>query len=283
MIDHEGHALLYDFSLLTIVSDDSTVISSSTEGGTIQWMSPELLDPDRFGLRDSRPTKKSDCYALGMVVYEVLSGRRPFAPAKATIVIWMVLEGQRPERPQGEEGQFFTDAIWEVLGMCWKQQPRERTSVEVVLRCLEGKPLSLGSTPDVDVGAETDTSDASDATTVESSMASPFHPGLALDRPLLHAGPPAIGGDNGHLDSPQGTVNPVDPSIPPGDDPRIGGESRNQSPFDSSETLPEDLLQGTSKSVDIPMTRAFPNPLPFSRSQRTPPPATGPYEPFRRR
>ena len=34
-------------------------------------MSPELLDPDKFGANDSRPTTQSDCYALGMVVYEV--------------------------------------------------------------------------------------------------------------------------------------------------------------------------------------------------------------------
>jgi hypothetical protein len=34
-------------------------------------MSPELLDPDRFGISNSQPTKRSDCYALGMVVYEV--------------------------------------------------------------------------------------------------------------------------------------------------------------------------------------------------------------------
>jgi len=36
-------------------------------------MSPELLDPERFGFDkdDRRPTKQADCYALGMVVYEV--------------------------------------------------------------------------------------------------------------------------------------------------------------------------------------------------------------------
>jgi len=44
---------------------------SFTPGGTTRWMSPELLDPDRYGLPDSRPTKESDCYALGMVAYEV--------------------------------------------------------------------------------------------------------------------------------------------------------------------------------------------------------------------
>jgi hypothetical protein len=37
-------------------------------------MSPELLDPEMFGLPElegERPTKQSDCYALGMVIYEV--------------------------------------------------------------------------------------------------------------------------------------------------------------------------------------------------------------------
>ena len=45
---------------------------SFTAGGTVRWMSPELLDPHRFGIADDRPTKESDCYALGMVVYEVI-------------------------------------------------------------------------------------------------------------------------------------------------------------------------------------------------------------------
>jgi len=37
-------------------------------------MSPELLDPERFEMPQSegnRPTRQSDCYALGMVIYEV--------------------------------------------------------------------------------------------------------------------------------------------------------------------------------------------------------------------
>ena len=37
-------------------------------------MSPELLHPERFGIPESesdRPTRQSDCYALGMVIYEV--------------------------------------------------------------------------------------------------------------------------------------------------------------------------------------------------------------------
>ena len=42
-----------------------------THGGTLRWMSPELIDPSGFGVEGKRPTKMSDCYAFGMVIYEV--------------------------------------------------------------------------------------------------------------------------------------------------------------------------------------------------------------------
>ena len=44
---------------------------SFTSGGSLRWMSPELLDPEKFGASDPRPTKESDRFALGMLFYEV--------------------------------------------------------------------------------------------------------------------------------------------------------------------------------------------------------------------
>jgi hypothetical protein len=104
-------------------------------------MSPELLDPEKYGLKKSRPTKESDCYALGMVVYEVLSGQTPFASSGAPVIIQRVLNGERPGRPEGNEGKHFTDGIWKVIQLCWIPQPRHRVSAEVVLLGLEGKPI----------------------------------------------------------------------------------------------------------------------------------------------
>ena len=55
------------------MADLSTIILSETfvsSVGTFCWMSPELLDPLRFDSK-GRPTRESDCYALGMVIYEV--------------------------------------------------------------------------------------------------------------------------------------------------------------------------------------------------------------------
>ena len=111
-------------------------------------MSPELLVPDHSCLKNGRPTKQSDCYALGMVVYEVLSGRAPFAPLNPYITMRKVMDGEHPRRPKGVRGTRFTDDLWRMLNRCWATQPGSRPRITTVLVCLERisedpKPLSL--------------------------------------------------------------------------------------------------------------------------------------------
>jgi len=113
-------------------------------------MSPELLDPDRFGVGDGRPTKRSDCYALGMVILEVLSGKPPFPNYNGMTVMRKIVEGERPERPEGEEGVWFTADLWEMLEQCWSLEPERRPTIDDVLRCLRQgsvawQPLPLDS------------------------------------------------------------------------------------------------------------------------------------------
>jgi len=181
LVDSSGHARLADFSLLTIAPDQQTVLTTCIQGGTIQWMSPELLDPERFGFPKSRPTKESDCYALGMVVYEVISGQTPFSPAIPSAVIWKVLSDQRPGRPEGEEGKKFTDAVWKVLELCWKPQPRDRASATAVLSCLEGELPSAWSSSNTGGYPEADGDDERGATSDDSSAHSPFYLNLTPD------------------------------------------------------------------------------------------------------
>lgn len=100
-------------------------------------MSPELFLPEEFHLKDARPTKSSDCYALGMVIYEVLSEQKPYSEYKGYAVVARILNGELPVRPQGAEGRWFTDGVWNILERCWKRSPCDRPGVEDVYRCLE--------------------------------------------------------------------------------------------------------------------------------------------------
>ena len=95
-------------------------------------MGPELIAPERFGFEKSRPTKASDCYALGMVIYETISGKLPFHEHADLTVFLKVVEGKRPPRAVG-----FTDDLWRTLELCWAPQPNIRPSIEDVLHILE--------------------------------------------------------------------------------------------------------------------------------------------------
>ena len=139
-------------------------------------MSPELIDPESFGFEKIHLTKESDCYALGMVIHEVLSGQTPFAPWGTPLVIRKVLDGVRPKRPEGEGGTLFTDDIWRTLEFCWKHNPNERASAKTVLSCLRETPPLSRSSSDVDGTVETDTDEQSDATVSNLGMFSSASP-----------------------------------------------------------------------------------------------------------
>jgi serine/threonine protein kinase len=161
LIDQTGHARLADFGLLTIISDPTNLVSSSScaHGGTARWMSPELIAPERFGFKTSRPTKSSDCYALGMVIHETISGNVPFYKHTDLAVFVKVLEGERPLREVE-----CADSLWEILERCWAPQPGSRPSIRDVLRCLERLSQSHElptETEWADDGSDSDLSDYS--------------------------------------------------------------------------------------------------------------------------
>ena len=176
LIDQDGCARIADFGLLTIVSDSAHYTSSSTpkSAGTTRWMSPELLDPVRFGREDGRATKESDCYALGMVILEVLSGKPPFSGDGGFIVMRKVIEGERPGKPEGKEEVWFTDDLWEILEQCWLPRPERRPAIDAVLECLEqGSTVWQPLPPDSDDHAQSDSHDQSDFTSSHDSSIDP--------------------------------------------------------------------------------------------------------------
>ena len=151
-------------------------------------MSPELLDPKSFGLDRIRPTKESDCYALGMVVYEVLSGQTPFVSDGPAVVIRKVLSRERPGRPRGAKGSLFTDSIWRALELCWKHQPRDRLRAKAVLQGLRGHPPTLRPLSSTEVDGETDTDDLSDTTASDSGTFSLVYPWHIFSHPYITIG-----------------------------------------------------------------------------------------------
>jgi serine/threonine protein kinase len=81
MIAPDGRLKLLDFGLAVRLTDadvqdlDTTSSQSlPSDAGTVPYMAPELL-------RGRRADRRSDVWALGVLLYEMVAGRRPFAGA----------------------------------------------------------------------------------------------------------------------------------------------------------------------------------------------------------
>lgn len=69
MVDEKGRAVLMDFGLLLEGGADNTL---GTAFGTPRYISPEQA------LASQQAVRQSDVYSIGIVVYEMLTGRTPF-------------------------------------------------------------------------------------------------------------------------------------------------------------------------------------------------------------
>jgi len=116
-------------------------------------MSPELIAPQQFGFENSHRTKSSDCYALGMVIYETITGRPPFHRHADLTVLMKVSGGEHPPREVG-----FTDSLWGILERCWAPPPNARPNIEDVLQCLE-MVTNLSELPSPGADEETEKDD----------------------------------------------------------------------------------------------------------------------------
>ncbi|MGZ3599445.1 MAG: protein kinase domain-containing protein [Ktedonobacterales bacterium] len=93
LIHADGRLLLSDFGLAKIISPStrSATTQRHPDAGTPEYMAPEQIE--------GRTDERSDIYALGVVLYLLLTGHLPFTGATAN----MVMEGhlyRLPEQPR---------------------------------------------------------------------------------------------------------------------------------------------------------------------------------------
>jgi tetratricopeptide (TPR) repeat protein len=73
MLDHSGRVRIMDFGLARKIDPQATeAYVQEDPTGTVAYLAPELL-------MGSPPNEQSDVYSLGVVLYEMLNGARPFS------------------------------------------------------------------------------------------------------------------------------------------------------------------------------------------------------------
>jgi serine/threonine protein kinase len=114
MVTREGRVVLTDFGLAM----DAYQGSLGQVFGTAQYISPEQARSS------AQAVPQSDLYALGVMLYEMLTGARPFDdPSAAVVALQHITEQPRPPR---ELNPRLSDAVQDVLLKALSKSPQER-------------------------------------------------------------------------------------------------------------------------------------------------------------
>lgn len=118
LIDENKNVKITDFGIAVAVSQDS-LTQTNTLMGSVHYLSPEQA-------RGSIATKQSDIYSLGIILFELLTGKVPFEGETAVSI---ALKHFREEIPSvREQNKKIPQALENVIIKATAKEPAERYS-----------------------------------------------------------------------------------------------------------------------------------------------------------
>ena len=145
-ITKDGRVKILDFGLAKLIrshadADDATTLSQLTNPGvimgTVGYMSPEQVSGQAVDHR-------TDIFAFGAILYEMLTGRRAFHRSTAAETMTAILKEDPPDLL--ESGHDIPAALGKIVGHCLEKNPAERfQSARDVAFALEALSGSGGS------------------------------------------------------------------------------------------------------------------------------------------
>ena len=155
-ITADGRVKILDFGIAKLTQPDAALsgltVMPTTPGavpqtvsgmvvGTIGYMSPEQV---RGGIADPR----SDIFSLGVLLHEMLSGRRTFSGDTAADIMSGILRQDAPELPLAE--RHIPPALARIVNRCLEKHPSARfQSARDLAFALEALTTPTGSTSSV--------------------------------------------------------------------------------------------------------------------------------------
>ena len=142
MIDAEGNARITDFGLAGLAEE---IREDEMAAGTPAYMAPEQLD-------NGAPTVRSDIYSLGLVLYELFTGKRAYQASNLGELIKLRRSDSTPTSPTAIVKD-LDPVIERVIDRCLQKNPAARpaSALQVAAALPGGDPiaaaLAAGETP----------------------------------------------------------------------------------------------------------------------------------------
>lgn len=145
IVSKDGEPVLLDFGIGKLVESESESESESqsrTQTG-LRAFTPEYASPEQ--LRGEMVSVATDVYGLGLLLYRLLTGRKPFEPSNGHEYEKAVLE-KEPTRPSVHGGRALAGDLDTIILKALRKEPERRYSSVAALsddvqRHLDGLPV----------------------------------------------------------------------------------------------------------------------------------------------
>jgi serine/threonine-protein kinase len=179
LINDDGRIKISDFGIAHIDT------SSLTQVGEIMG-SPGYMSPEQF--TGDEPDSRTDLYAVGVIAYELLAGRKPFTGSNVEIMRQVI--GERPPNPSEFNPLISAQLDWAThKALAKKREERFQSAREFALAFVQGIAASVRA-------AKNDHAGNSDHTTtqrLDPKLVSAARVIAGLNVPTRNASPAAAG------------------------------------------------------------------------------------------
>jgi hypothetical protein len=147
LVERDGEGALVPYVLDFGIAREEAAAGQTETGQMIG--TPGYLSPEQARGETTRLDRRSDVFALGVVIYEVVTGARAFAAASAVESLLLVLDGE-PPRPRSVVPSLPRDLETVVL-KCLEKDPARRYGsarelADDLERFLRGEPVTARAT-----------------------------------------------------------------------------------------------------------------------------------------